>query len=254
MADTNRWRFGETNPLLAAVDAATVIEIGDLVYLDTDDIKPASALPDEQSEAANQASFVSRFLGVAAQRSSDGDVADVRVDTDGVFEFNCAAQTWEVGDLVAVDEAASGTALENQQVQAVSRAELAIGHVVRREPVASTSVWVRIRPRRAHVTTGLDLERRNTSNVETLAANKTLSPADARIQVLDPGGAARDVVLPPEAVSTGVDFLVHNAADAAEVLTIKDDAGATVCTPTQNESAWLFCDGTSWRGLVGANN
>lgn len=254
MADTNRWRFGETNPLLAAVDTATTIEIGDLLFLDVDDVKPAASQPDQLSEAANQALFVSRFIGVAAQRSSNGDTEDLRVDTDGVFEFACSASTWEVGDLVGVREAAGGINLENQQVQSVSRPEVAIGHVVRREPAAVTAVRVRIRPHVAHGTTGLDLEQRNTSNVETLAANKTLAASDRRIQVLDPGGVGRDVTLPPEAASAGLDFIVHNAADAAETLTIKDGAGSTVSTPAQNETAWVFCDGTTWRGIVGANN
>jgi hypothetical protein len=41
MGDKMRWRYGDTNPVMAAVDAATVIEIGDLMWLDTDDAKPA---------------------------------------------------------------------------------------------------------------------------------------------------------------------------------------------------------------------
>jgi len=254
MSDTNRWRFGETNPLLAAVDATTVVEIGDLLYFDGDDAKPASSQSDQLSESANQALFATNFIGVSAQHSADGDVADIRVDSDGVFEFACAASTWEVGDLVGVVEAAGGTSLEDQTVAAVARPELAIGHVVRREPSSATSVLVRIRSRVAHGTTGLDAEQRNNSNVEVLTANKTLTAADARIQVLDPGGEPRDVTLPPEAASAGVDFLVHNSADAAEALTVKDDGGGTVCTPGQSETAWLVCDGTTWRGIVGANN
>ena len=43
MTDKMRWRYGDTNPVVAAVDAATVIEIGDLLWQDTDDAKPASA-------------------------------------------------------------------------------------------------------------------------------------------------------------------------------------------------------------------
>ena len=58
----------------------------------------------------------------------------------------------------------------------------------------------------------------------------------------------------PKAASAGLDFYIHNAADAAEVLTIKEDGGTTICTPTQNETAYVYCDGTTWRGLVGANN
>jgi hypothetical protein len=49
MADTMRWRYGETNPVLVPVDSRTVIEIGDLVYLDTDDAKPASAQADQSA-------------------------------------------------------------------------------------------------------------------------------------------------------------------------------------------------------------
>ncbi len=31
MTDKMRWRYGDTNPVVAPVDSATVIEIGDLV-------------------------------------------------------------------------------------------------------------------------------------------------------------------------------------------------------------------------------
>ncbi len=35
MANTMRWRYGETNPIMIPVLVGYVIEIGDLVYLDT---------------------------------------------------------------------------------------------------------------------------------------------------------------------------------------------------------------------------
>ena len=54
MSDKMRWRYGDTNPVVAAVDSATVIEIGDLVWQDTDDAKPASSLADQGTETANQ--------------------------------------------------------------------------------------------------------------------------------------------------------------------------------------------------------
>ena len=41
-----RWRYGDTNPVVAAVAAGTVIEIGDLLWQDTDNAKPAAMLPD----------------------------------------------------------------------------------------------------------------------------------------------------------------------------------------------------------------
>ena len=145
MSDKMRWRYGDTNPVVAAVDAATVIEIGDLVYLDTDDAKPASSQADQGTESGNQTLFSDRFLGVAMQRSRAGDTAPIRVATTGVFEFDCPGSTHELGELVGTDEASSGTALENQQVAKVSAADCAIARVARRSPVASSTVLVDIR-------------------------------------------------------------------------------------------------------------
>lgn len=83
---------------------------------------------------------------------------------------------------------------------------------------------------------------------ETLSGNRTITAAELaeyNIFSFDPGGAGRDVTLPAEATSAGQWRVIANRADAAEVLTVKDDGGATICTPTQNETAMVFCDGTS---------
>ncbi len=145
MTDKMRWRYGDTNPVIAAVDSTTVIEIGDLVYLDTDDVKPASSQADQGTETGNQSLFADNFLGVAMQRSRSGDADPIRVATTGVFELDCPIATYELGDLVGVDEASSGTALENQQIAAVSAAEYAVARIARRAPVATTNVLVDIR-------------------------------------------------------------------------------------------------------------
>ena len=81
MSDILRWRYGDTNPVVLPVDSATVIEIGDLVYLDTDDAKPAGSLADAGTEAANQEAFHDQFAGVAMQRSRAGDTTPIRVAT-----------------------------------------------------------------------------------------------------------------------------------------------------------------------------
>ena len=145
MSDKMRWRYGDTNPVVAAVDSDTVIEIGDLVLLNTDDAKPASMLVDQGTKAANQAAFAATFLGVAMQRSRSGENAPIRVATTGVFEFDCASGTFELGDMVGLDENAAGNALLNQQVAKVTAAADAIGRVAKRQPVAGTSVLVDIR-------------------------------------------------------------------------------------------------------------
>ncbi len=133
MPDTFRFRNGETNPVQAAVDSATVIEIGDLVYQASGKALPASAQADLGTEAQNQEGFHDAFLGVAEQRSRAGDTADIRVATAGVFEFDCASANFALGDLVGPAGTGAGSAVgvANQTVKAVATPNLAIGRVVR---------------------------------------------------------------------------------------------------------------------------
>ena len=144
MSDSMRWRYGDTTPVVLAVDSGTVIEIGDLVYLDTDDAKPASAQADQSTEAANQILFASKFAGVAMQRSPSGDTTPIRVATTGVFEFSIAATTFEVGNLIGSKEQANGTQLENQVVAKVATTNKSIGRCVKRSATNATKVLVDI--------------------------------------------------------------------------------------------------------------
>lgn len=92
---------------------------------------------------------------------------------------------------------------------------------------------------------------------ETLSGNRTLTSDEVdstQFFAFDPGGAARDLTLPAAGAHDGSLLFVANTADAAEVLTIKDSGGTAVCTPTQNETAFVISNGTSWFGLVGANS
>ncbi len=145
MSDKMRWRYGDTNPVVAAVDSSTVIEIGDLLWLDSDDAKPASSQADQGTETDNQTLLATNFLGVAMQRSRSGDTDPLRVATTGVFEFDCPSGTFELGDLIGVDENAGGTLLLDQQVDGVASAALAVARAAKREPVAGTSVLIDIR-------------------------------------------------------------------------------------------------------------
>ncbi len=93
------------------------------------------------------------------------------------------------------------------------------------------------------------------SNVlEILTGARVLTQAevnDNNIFTFDPDGA-RNLDLPAEADNAGIILFIANAASGAEVITIRDDAGGTVCTPTLAETAIVACDGVSWRGLVGS--
>src|SRR3977135_2867677 len=53
MSNTMRWRYGDTCPVMLPVDSATVIEIGDMLYIDTDDAKPESAKTDQGTKSSN---------------------------------------------------------------------------------------------------------------------------------------------------------------------------------------------------------
>lgn len=144
MSNSMRWRYGDTNPVMMAVDSATVVEIGDLVFLDADDAKPASAQTDAGSETLNQEEFHTNFAGVAMQASADGDTAAIRVATSGVFEFSCAATTLEIGDLIGAVEASGGTSLEDQSVAPVAAVTSAIGRCAKRVNPAGTRALVDI--------------------------------------------------------------------------------------------------------------
>ncbi len=90
--------------------------------------------------------------------------------------------------------------------------------------------------------------------LETLTGTRVLTQAEVdstNVFTFDPDGA-RLLDLPAEADNAGVVLFIANAASGAEVITIRDDAAGTVCTPTLAESAFVWCDGVSWRGLVGS--
>lgn len=148
MSNVKRWITGERNERKCAVDAATEIEVGDLLWLDTDDVKPASQLSDLGTERWNQIKFRNLFAGVAmeAHPANSSARTDFRVATSGIFEFIAASDTYEIGAPIAIDEASSGTALEDQTVVDADFDYMAIGRVARRAPSATTTLRIAIDP------------------------------------------------------------------------------------------------------------
>lgn len=81
--------------------------------------------------------------------------------------------------------------------------------------------------------------------IQTLTGTFAMDADMAHMLFLDPGGAAREVRLPP--AENGLFYTIVNTADAAEVITVKDSTGTTTFgTFTQNESIWAFSNGTTW--------
>lgn len=86
---------------------------------------------------------------------------------------------------------------------------------------------------------------------QTLTGTLVVDADSPPLLWLDPGGAGRNVDLPAEADSDGLFFYVVNAADAAENLTVRNDAGGTVGVVGQAEMGFFVCDGTTWRHFTG---
>lgn len=149
MVDRMLQRHDVAESVIAAVDSAEVIQIGDLVFLSTDDVRQADQVSYDAGLAQAQEDFANQFVGVAMQRSRAGDTKDIRVAITGVFEFDCASATFEFGNLIAAAANTGDTALENQKVVSlgVHTSALfprAIGRVAQREPNAVTKVKVNI--------------------------------------------------------------------------------------------------------------
>ncbi len=142
MANLMRWRYGETNPVMVPVLSGFVIEIGDLVYLEGNNVRPASALTDQGTLLANQEMFHDKFLGVAMQASLSASTDPIRVATSGVFDLDCLSAAFEVGDLLGSTEEPTGTQLESQIVVGVATPNLAVGRCVKQVDPASTKVLV----------------------------------------------------------------------------------------------------------------
>lgn len=90
--------------------------------------------------------------------------------------------------------------------------------------------------------------------VEAITENRTITPDEVdsfQNMSFNSSGSARDVILPPEETSEGVNMHVANKSVAAAILTFKNDNGDTIATPAEAQAAFLWCDGVAWTGLVG---
>ncbi len=100
----------------------------------------------------------------------------------------------------------------------------------------------------------LSTERLNFTGVSTvvMGADLVLVAESPTVQFLDPNSSTRDVDLPAEADSVGKFFLIMSTAGGAETLVVKDDGGGTIITIAQNEAGLVVCNGTVWKGFMGA--
>lgn len=141
---------GETCPIIAPVATATAVAIGDLVGISSGNVVRAEDVAWDTDLATTQTAFVNIFLGVSAQRKvanvarvdANGQDNRIRVDSEGIFEFDCASASFAVGALVGPAKQ-TGNALESQKVVSVATEGLAIGRVAEATSSA-TKVKVKI--------------------------------------------------------------------------------------------------------------
>jgi len=150
MTERNLFRNADPKRIRkCAVDAARVIYAGDLVFQVADDVRSAIlATYVTGSLDHTQANFRRDFAGVAMKGHGAGDPAGfLSIASRGVFEFDCAAATFEVGDRVGIDDNGASDALIQQVIAIGENGGYGeIGRVVKRYGANTTRVLVEIDP------------------------------------------------------------------------------------------------------------
>lgn|SRR3990167_9046833 len=96
------YREGAQRLVRVPVDSTTVIAVGDLVWYDTDDAKPASDFTWDTNLATTQAAFAKKFLGVAVEAHTAAEGAtkthiSVDMSVDSIYSFACTSDTYMLG-------------------------------------------------------------------------------------------------------------------------------------------------------------
>lgn len=146
MANSYTFRHGQRRLIKGRVDSAQVIEIGDMVFLNTDDLRPASSYTWDTNLATTQASFAAVFVGIACESSASGETDPISVDVsaDSVYEFTVASATYEIGDDLGPDAntTPSPDQLEDQVLEATSSRANAIAVAHEYKASAATKLHV----------------------------------------------------------------------------------------------------------------
>lgn len=150
MSDIQRHRSGPGLIREYPVDASVAMEIGDLCFVDTDDVKPAGYIPLGTTAALTQDAFHDLFIGVAASAhdANDTKVTKARIITpspDDVFEFDCVSAAYNIGTLVGIST--TGASLpQPQKLTSVGSEGTAVGYVDGQYPAGTTKIMVRLFP------------------------------------------------------------------------------------------------------------
>lgn len=136
---------GPTTQIVAYFNGTIAVNKFDLMFHDTDDVKPMSSYVWNTNEATTQSAASPLFIGLAGMGKLVTDtVADAYfpIITDIELEYDCVSTTFEVGDYVTPAKQ-TGDLLEKGKVKKTTTANQRIGIVTRRYGSATTRVMVR---------------------------------------------------------------------------------------------------------------
>lgn len=131
MANTFNYRSGKVVPRKWAVESATVIEKGDMLWADIDSIsayaKPASAFTWDTNIATTQASFAALFIGIALESSASGQTDPISVDmsSESVYEMTVPSGTYYPDDTFGPDKDTGNAMLDQVLESAASTSSIA---------------------------------------------------------------------------------------------------------------------------------
>lgn len=243
-------------PIYFPTVASIAYEIGDLVYDNgAGSILPASSQVDQLTEPLNQHLFARRFVGVChgQKLASDDSTRELPVIVNQDVRLTSVSSIFAIGDFVGADEAASGTALEDQQVRKVTDANAAIGVVVHAEADATTKVWVRplskFNLQRQPVGLQVKAQTIAMGDAAVVLTKIVGSPAGTLLTgnwllVDAESGLTENLDLPPEADMVDELLLIKNTG--GETINLRTDAGAAVATIATGETCFVHCDGANW--------
>lgn len=146
-----KYIHGEVCPVKVTIATAKAVDAGDLVGMSSGTLVKAEDTAWDTDLATTQEAFIALFLGVSMQDKTSttnarvfGNSEDntIVAATAGVYEFDCASATFEVGDLVGPAKD-TGNALLSDKVVAVASEARAIGRVYERG-TSITRVKVRL--------------------------------------------------------------------------------------------------------------
>jgi len=148
MPSSLSFRSGQVALQKFRVEATSVVEPGDLIYLDETVIRPAREITWNVDLATTQQSFANAFVGIAHEQSANGDDDPLSVDVSAtsIYEFDVTSSTFEFGNALGPEGGAS--VLLDQQLafvgtnaQAVARAMEFTDQMVTRLRVSFASAY-----------------------------------------------------------------------------------------------------------------